>query len=146
MNTAHWLVLYCNSIRYFTKFQWAITLYSLLLAASGTRIILRFLPKRFQRLKAYGYTILSAICILLGIILCSKFNDQNEVGDRIWKAEIPLGVITIISSLIFLTDGLLITQRGNTGNSDNSVTVSPVTINSITVNSVTVNSVTGNSA
>ena len=100
------------------KFKGLLGLYSLLIMASVTRIIFGFLlTKSYQRLKAYGYTIPSAFCLLFGIVLAAAFNDTayNFVGQsvRLWEAELPIGIITIFFNLVFLTVGSRIVQRGN---------------------------------
>lgn len=98
------------------KFNGLISLYSFLLTASTTRIIFGFLLTRsYERLKAYGYTIPSAFGILFGIILCAAFNDSVS-SYRFYKAELPIGVVTLLFNLIFLLVGSRVLQRGNVDN------------------------------
>lgn len=111
----------------FKKQKGLLVLYSVLLIVSVTRITFGFLlTKSYDRMKAYGYNIPCVICLILGIILCAIYSDdtfkiQVQRGIFVdvtlkWEGALPIGIITILTNLIFLAIGSRVLQKGNVDN------------------------------
>lgn len=102
-----------------TKFVGLLILYLVIGMFNIVRIVSGFkMIKYYNSKRAMLYIFPCAICMVFGIILAAAFNDEILITgqEKLYEAELPLGIIMIIVNLIFGSIGVRVFRRGDVDN------------------------------